>query len=104
MTTDDSGLRDCIKEHEEDHIEWYNKNAPCQCADQPKGHCEFKLTVTKFYESECLGYAVEVKCLKRKQMGATGQDIQAILARIRQLKQKGKKDFKCNVKDWERKP
>lgn len=60
------------------------------------------MTRTQWNDSECRGYEVEYRCLKKNRSGATGTDIGDILARMRKLKREGKQKFGCDVKKWDK--
>ncbi len=92
--------RACVYVHEADHITWYGTNLPACCQNKPDGHCEFQMTRTQWNDSECGGYKAEYHCLEGKRKGSTGDRMSQILARQREIKQKGKKNHGCDTKTW----
>lgn len=95
-------LRDCVQQHELDHVDWYQENLPCACAGREKGECLFRLTVVQRDQSECRGYEVEYRCLAKARGGMTGSQLRGILLRQRTLKNKAKRDYGCDVTQWDR--
>ncbi|MEM6454384.1 MAG: RHS repeat-associated core domain-containing protein, partial [Acidobacteriota bacterium] len=95
--------RMCVRQHEEDHVQWFQENAPCHCAGKPKGACEFQLKRRQFNDLECRGYETEYRCLKKNRSRATGSEMSDIFARMRKLKREGKARFSCETKAWDKK-
>ena len=103
----DTVVVDCLKAHEEDHIDWFTRN-PGKCAGQcrdpngkprPKDFDKFQMTEPDRQAMECRGWEAEVRCLRQKLPQAT--DKHAILERINALKVQAAKRFaSCNSQNW----
>jgi len=63
--------QDCIKAHEEDHIDWFKQNRPDACNKRAEG-ANPDIPPADVHKTECRAYKVSFACFRRKRLMLKG--------------------------------